>query len=412
MKKKKNHSESAKILTDFARVLSVLLVIIALAWGNQSCMKDYDLSEVNPPDNGGFVLKSSFQTGSDTTQAGIGVAIVFYLENQTGTSFTVTWDFGDNSPWESGTGLSQKVHKYGAAGSYLLTVTIVPASGSTIVLTHHVLIGLNSNGLEFRCLASTLVTSGSMAGAYNYTFGVRQAFYDAAWHIGDHSNWSQVTIANTDTMIVSGQVWKIWHVVRYNGLEKQSFGDAGGSWISYPASVYWHPTQTGGIFYCYCYNGVAYTSAQGVNIPGETGDSLSGISPTIRLTIELNGSTVNDDSLVLFFNNASYFPGSDPFVVGGHDSLPGNWILSNQTLIPDSDWGFIKVAINQIASTGGLYYFRAGGDYHSPTVYGDMSHSLFYNQDLNCLYLQVASPLSGPGPKIYLVSCKGKKILR
>ncbi|MFA5163322.1 MAG: PKD domain-containing protein [Patescibacteria group bacterium] len=389
-----------------------IFVFLALVMLLPACMKDYDFSEPNVPnpDNGGFLLKSSSQSSADTTETGIAVPVIFYLENQSGVNFTVTWNFGDNSPYTTGTGISQVVHKYMAAGTYTLTVTIVPSSGSTVILTHTVLVGLNSSGMEFRCLKSVLVTSGPMVGAYNYTFGVRQAFFNPAWHVGDHSNWSQVTIANTDTMMISGEAWKIWHVVRYNGLEVQSYGDAAGNWANYPGSVYWHPTPpSGGVFHCYCYNGVVYTSQQGVNIPGLTGDSLTGVAPTVRLTVELNGTANTDDTLVVFLNNQSYFPGANPFVFYGYDSLPGNWSLRHQSLIPGSDWGFIKISINQIINSGGMYYFRAGGNYNSPSNYGNMSNSSFYQASLNCLYFQISLPLNNPGPKIYLVTMDGRK---
>lgn len=388
-----------------------ILVFLALIMLVPSCMKDHDFPEPdNPnPDNGGFLLKSSSQSSADTTETGVSVPVIFYLENQTGVNFTVTWNYGDNTPYTTGAGISQVIHKYMAAGSYTLTVTIVPSSGSTITLTHTVLVGLNSSGMEFRCLKSVLVTSGPMTGAYNYTFGVRQAFFNPAWHVGDHSNWSQVSLSNTDTLMIAGEAWKVWHVIRYNGLEVQSYGDAAGNWANYPGSIYWHPTlPAGGVFHCYCYNGIVYTSQQGINIPGLTGDLLSGVAPTVRLTVELNNASTTDDTLVIFLNNQSYFSGSDPFVSGGYDSLPGNWTLKHQSLITGSDWGFVRVSIHQITNAGGMYYFRAGGNYNSPTIYGNMSNSSFYKASLNCLYLQISSPVTSGGPKIYNITINGR----
>lgn len=386
-----------------------LFLAMALAIFLSSCLKDYDLPQPDKPtapDNGGFAVKSSSMTATDTTESAANVAIIFYLENQTGISFDATWNFGDGTPYAIGPGLSQVSHKYNGNGIYYLSVTI-DIGATSYVLNHVVKVGLSGGGLDFRMLHSSLVTSGSMAGAYNYTFGVRKAFYDPAWHVGDHSNWSQVSIASTDTMIINGEVWATWHVVRYNGLESQSFGSSAGAWVYYPSSIYWYSTGSqSGVFHTYCYNGVVYPSQQSLVIPGIGGDPINGaFAPTIRFSVETSSQ---GDSLLLFFNNDSYFNGPSPFVSGGYDETGNNWTTQAQTLMSGSDWGFISLSVHQIMNNGGMYYFKAGGNIAQVNQTGDMTKSMFYNPSPDCLLLQLAEPITAGGPK-YIVSVHNRK---
>jgi hypothetical protein len=248
-----------------------------------------------------------------------------------------------------------------------------------------------------------VVNASPVTGGHDYLFGYLAAsvyefvgpFYPAdsiPFVTGKFCGWPTPPPSAPDYLSINNKLYITKHIISANNeMQEFQFGQAN-NWSYDPSSIYWVWTGTNaGKYRVYTYGGNIYKAPQSfVYLPGENGDYNDGIYPaTVRDSI-IRGNTAATDSIRLFVNFYHYANGDQPFF---NYKKSGDWLTSPLHIIGGTDWGYYTLAINDFASDSYRIYFRFGPNLNSPSIYGDMSHSKFFYNDM--LALQVMSLKKG-----------------
>lgn len=133
----------------------------------------------------------------------VGTAVKYQLALPSGMSVaSASWNFGDGSPAQSGTGLVS--HTYGRPGNYQISVVMVDGNQNQSTLTQNLTIVNIQDGLE--CV-SDLAISGPTEANINAPVGMSlfipaclsNSITAVTWNLGDGSNSSNQSVTHTYT---------------------------------------------------------------------------------------------------------------------------------------------------------------------------------------------------------------------
>jgi|GEM_PF-1374350 len=383
----------------FGQWLMIIPLILILA----SCQKyKDDFGGITPPSDPTEqpVLKSTGAVNGDTIKSLPDMVLTIWVENlpvlPAGQYYYYAWTAGDGGPLVTTPRLE---HQY-AEGLYFLTVAIThPLTGNVTTLMSWVKISPNYGVDNIIVVISSSPASG---GGYNYTLGFLSttiAGFQAPPYTqsnipfvtGTFCNWQTTPPPpNPDYATINGEIYLTrTFVFQNNAPQDLHFGQIT-NWSYGPNSSFWVPTGPGsGKYVIYPYNGQIYNFPPGTTYyPGEDGDEIGGIyPPTVRDSLML-GVTTTTDSLRIYINHAQYASGTQPFLSFSH---LGNWSNTPLHLISNTGWGYYTFAISNIKLDNDRLYFKFGPNLSSPTVYGDMTHSKFYDIATEMCGLQIAS---------------------
>ncbi len=344
-------------------------------------------------------LKSSGVVISDTIQALPDFVLKFWLENlPAGINYKYSWNFGNGSPLLA---TAQPEQKY-KIGVYQLVVAITnPNTGAVITRSAWIRVSLNGP-VGTTDKAIIILDFEQVTGGYKYHLGfLASTIYgfvlppyvsNTPFVTGTFNDWSLTSNSalTPDYTYVGNDLYITKYIIFPNyTLQEIQFGQ-GVNWSYGINSTYWKVTGTwSGKYLFYPLNGKFYTSSPGVSyIPGGDGDVVNGnYQPTVRDSLML-GVTAATDSLRIFINYSAYASGPKPFI--SYSSL-NVWHNARLRIISSTGWGYYTFSLSSIKADMSRLYFKFGANIDSPTVFGDMTHSKFYDPPTMQCRLQLAS---------------------
>ncbi len=376
--------------------LSFLALILMI-----SCQKfsDNDFSpNVKPNENAEsmIVLKSSGVVVADTVQILPDFVVKFWLDNlPAGVNYTYSWNFGNGSPLVT---TAQPELKY-KIGVYQLIVAITnPKTGVVTTRSTWIRVALNSP-VGTTDKAIIILDFEQVTGGYKYHLGFLASTIDnfvlppysnnTPFVTGTFSEWSPNS--TPDYTYVGKDLYITKYIVLPNYTLQEILFGQGNNWSYGINSTYWKVTGTwSGKYIFYPLNGKFYTSApsEASYLPGGDGDVVNGkYQATVRDSLML-GATAATDSLRIFINYSAYASGPKPFIA--YSSL-NVWHNARLRIVSSTGWGYYTFSLNSIKADMSRLYFKFGANIDSPTVFGDMTHSKFYDPPTMQCRLQLAS---------------------
>ncbi|PKM88976.1 hypothetical protein CVU83_00850 [Candidatus Falkowbacteria bacterium HGW-Falkowbacteria-2] len=368
------------------------MLFVALAFVLVSCLKDYD-DDPEPivPDTE-FVLKVAGATMvGDTFNVAPNVYAKAFVDNLPlpVSSYLFNWTLGNNQT----STIASPEFKH-VPGLYQLSVVITPlAGGEAVYRSAWLRVGTQVSPDE----AIILIHASPSGSNYVYQIGMNVEYITGYTPItssnpgfiaGDFtgSNWPQVPI--TQTQVIGNKTYMVYSLtLPANSQVKQYFGyGQAGQWGYAPNSIYWVTTSTGGVFGAYFNNGTMSVTLGGpMGYPGDGGDEeVGGLPPVVRNKLIYALNTGVSDTLVLWVNYGAYANGPYPFISRLTTGSPVNEALVIDPLYPG--WAYIKYPIGTITQ---FLRWRFGANLYTPTSFGDMSNSKYFNPDDNLLEIQL-----------------------
>lgn len=380
------------------------LMIVPLVFLLANCQKftENDFTPGTPltDDGSKAVLKTSGAVTADTVKSLPDMVIKFWWENlpvlPAGLNYVYNWNMGDGSKLLT-TARAEFQYKTGA---YQIIATAThPLSGTVQTRTMWVKIS------SLYVVDNTIIVLGyePVTGGYDYHLGFKastiygyilpgQTNYVAPFITGSFDKWvgtpaAEYTVVNNEQYITKHFIFP------NNSVQDLQFGQ-GLRWSYGINSTYWVSTSNdGGKYVIYPLNGKIYNFAPSViYYPGEDGDLLNGsYPPTVRDSLML-GATSATDSLRVYINYQQYANGSKPFISYVYLTT---WNSVPLKIIANTGWGYYTFSVASIKQDNSRLYFKFGPNLASPTQYGDMTQSKFYDATNKMCGLQLASTKSG-----------------
>ncbi|MFA5131088.1 MAG: hypothetical protein WC467_01560 [Patescibacteria group bacterium] len=389
-----------KKMKTIARWLMIIPLMLLLANCQKINEKDFGPGITGPPDDGSnAILKTSAAVTADTLKSLPDMVIKFWWEGlptlPAGVSYQYTWNFGDGSVVLN---TARVEHQY-SVGVYQLTSTATnPLSGVIVTRSLWVKIAVTY------VADNTIIVLGyaAVSGGYDYHLGFKASTVagfqvppytanNVPFVTGTFCNWQiNPPPSNPDYTNINGEIYLTRHFVFPNSSAQDLHFGQITNWSYNPNSKFWVSTGVGsGKYVIYPFNGQIYSFPPGVvYYPGEDGDAVGSIyPPTVRDSLLL-GSTAATDSLRIFINYQQYANGSQPFLSFVHLN---NWSNVALKMIDNTGWGYRTFAISSIKLDNNRLYFKFGPNLAAPTVYGDMTHSKFYDATNEMCGLQLAT---------------------
>lgn len=321
----------------------------------------------------------SIKSGTGTTEnpdtVFVNTALVCYAEIAYGNPFEFHWDFGNGQTLQGQT----VIYKYETPGDY--TITLQTYDG-----TNYSTSTLDIIVVDDPIYLLSSATDPDAQGKIAYMLKFRRSSVpptNTYWYSGSNieSNWEKIVINEID------EKFAFYQINTYDAVYTQAFGGINGTdttWANMTVSQYYDPVTE--------LLGVGFTNKQLVTepqfqsvLPGQTGDT--GATAAIRVSVS--------PTHVEVFVNARYLAAVNNLTlnwpqVSYKTDVTANW-SDYQTMTWFGGTGWAGFSLPR--SAGNSYFFRFYSDEDNPeTTMLDVSSSILYSFDNNCIYFELVSP--------------------